>query len=340
MAPDVTAWRLRRLIDEDQFARRSAGRTPVAPRAEPGHCSSVAPNSNQNQNPLPKAALAALTERSDTRGLVRLALHVAVIAGAGAVYAAALETAWMLPAAWVYGTCLAFLFAPLHETVHYTAFRSRGLNRAVSVACGWILVLPPRFFRAFHLEHHRYTQDPERDPELADAPLRTWRQYVWRISGGQYWVRQLRVIARFAAGRVTEPCIPRAERERVVREARMFLASYAAVGALSAVTGTTLLLWFWIVPLLLGQPMLRLYLLAEHTGCPTSPDMLENSRTVHTNALVRFLAWNMPYHAEHHAYASIPFHALPRAHARLAPFIRNQPRGYARVHRDIVRGLA
>ena len=81
-----------------------------------------------------------------------------------------------------------------------------------------------------------------------------------------------------------------------------------------------------MVPVVLGQPMLRLYLLAEHTGCPMVPEMLENSRTVHTNAVVRFLAWNMPYHAEHHAYAAIPFHALPRTHAALAPFIPNQGR--------------
>ena len=291
-------------------------------------------------NPLSKDALAALTERSDAKGLARLVLHVATIAAAGAFLAAARETAWALPAAWVYGTCLVFLFAPLHETVHYTAFRSRRFNRAVSVACGWILVLPPRFFRAFHLEHHRCTQDPARDPELVGAPLRTWRQYLWRMSGAQYWVRQARVLARFAMGRVTEPYIPGAERGPVVREARTFLASYAAVGVLSLATGTAgLLLWFWIVPVLLGQPMLRLYLLAEHTGCPMTPDMLENSRTVRTNALVRFLAWNMPYHAEHHAYASIPFHALPRAHAALAPFIRNQRRGYARVHRELARGL-
>ena len=290
-------------------------------------------------NPPSEAGLLTLTERSDAKGLVRLVLHAATIAAAGAVHAAALDTAWMLPAAWAYGTCLAFLFAPLHETIHYTAFRRRWLNRGVSLACGWILVLPPRFFRAFHLEHHRHTQDPERDPELVGAPLRTWRHYLWRVSGAQYWVRQIRVIARHAAGRVTEPYIAPVERPRVVREARMFLASYAVAGAVSAVIGSTALLWFWIVPLLLGQPMLRLYLLAEHTGCPTSPDMLENSRTVRTNSLVRFLAWNMPYHAEHHAYASIPFHALPRAHAVLAPFIRNRSHGYARVHRNLVRNL-
>ena len=47
----------------------------------------------------------------------------------------------------------------------------------------------------------------------------------------------------------------------------------------------------------LGQPALRLYLLAEHTGCPAVPDMLANSRTVLTNAVVRWLAWNMPFHA-------------------------------------------
>jgi len=284
-------------------------------------------------------ALEALTERSDAKGLARLGLHVAAIALAGAAYAAASGTLWAAPAAFVYGTCIAFLFAPLHETVHYTAFRSRWLNRAVSVAFGWVLVLPPAYFRAFHLEHHRYTQDPERDPELAGAPLRTWRQYLWRVSGLHYWTRQVRSTVLHAAGRVTETYFTRSERRQIVREARFILASYAAVAVVSAVAGSSLLVWFWIVPVLLGQPMLRLYLLAEHTGCPISPDMLENSRTVHTNAIVRFLAWNMPYHAEHHAYAAIPFHALPRAHAVLGPEVRNQTRGYVRFHRELARGL-
>ena len=125
----------------------------------------------------------------------------------------------------------------------------------------------------------------------------------------------------------------------MIFEARLFLASYVVVGAVSAGTGNTLAVWCWIVPVLIGQPMLRLYLMAEHTGCPTSPDMLENSRTVHTNALVRFLAWNMPFHAEHHAYAAVPFHALPRIHAELAPRILNQSPGYGRVHRELARSF-
>ena len=288
---------------------------------------------------LPDQELSALIERSDRKGLAHLALHVLAIAAAGAVYAGVFDTAWMISAAWLYGTALVFLFAPLHETVHYTAFRSRWINRAVSAVCGWILVLPPRYFRAFHLEHHRYTQDPDRDPELAVAPPRTWSGYLWRVSGFQYWTSRARTMLVHASGSVTEPYIAPSERAAVAREARVHLASYVAVAAASAASGSAAMLWIWLVPVVLGQPMLRLYLLAEHTGRPMVPDMLENSRTVLTNAIVRFLAWNMPYHAEHHAYAAIPFHALPRAHAILAPYIREQSPGYASVHRELVRRL-
>jgi fatty acid desaturase len=82
-----------------------------------------------------------------------------------------------------------------------------------------------------------------------------------------------------------------------------------------------------------------LYLLAEHTGCPLVPDMLANSRTTVTNAVVRFFAWNMPYHAEHHAFPSVPFHALPDLHRDLRPDLKVIAPGYLAVNRPILRGL-
>ena len=55
---------------------------------------------------------------------------------------------------------------------------------------------------------------------------------------------------------------------RVVASVR---ASSALTVALAVLAGTTLgwgeLVLYWIGPQLLGQPVLRLYLLAEHTGC-------------------------------------------------------------------------
>ncbi|MBL8710064.1 MAG: fatty acid desaturase, partial [Rhodospirillaceae bacterium] len=97
---------------------------------------------------------------------------------------------------------------------------------------------------------------------------------------------------------------------------------------------------YWLLPVLLGQPFLRLYLLAEHWGCPLSPadapiDMLARSRTTYTSGFVRFLAWNMPYHAEHHAYPALPFHALPRANQRLAGALGTTAPGYLPLTRWI-----
>jgi fatty acid desaturase len=36
----------------------------------------------------------------------------------------------------------------------------------------------------------------------------------------------------------------------------------------------------------------------------------------------------MPYHAEHHAYPAVPFHALPALHARVRERIEHLEPGY------------
>src|SRR4029077_18167969 len=98
--------------------------------------------------------------------------------------------------------------------------------------------------------------------------------------------------------------------------------------AASILLKTSLLLWIWVLPAMAGQVFLRHYLLAEHTGCADDSDPLHNTRTTYTNALVRFFAWNMTYHEEHHTYPSIPFYALPRANRVFRPHIRVGDPGY------------
>ena len=100
-----------------------------------------------------------------------------------------------------------------------------------------------------------------------------------------------------------------------------------------------MLILYWWIPLLLGQPLLRLYLLAEHTLCPFTTDMFRNTRTTLTGQLVRFISWNMPYHAEHHASMAIPFHALPAAHQLLQSRVKTQTPGYIAFHRQLLETL-
>jgi len=141
-------------------------------------------------------------------------------------------------------------------------------------------------------------------------------------------------------GRTPESFYKDRQRAAVVREARILLAIYGAVAAASIVTGSVAPLTLWVVPALLGQPFLRLYLLAEHALCPLAPDMLENTRTTYTNRAVRFIAWNMPFHAEHHAWPSVPFHALPRVNELVRDRLKITAPGYVAVQREILRSLS
>ena len=94
---------------------------------------------------------------------------------------------------------------------------------------------------------------------------------------------------------------------------------------------------YWILPQLLCQPFLRAYVLAEHTGCTLDRNGLTNTRTTLTNAAVRLLMWNMPFHAEHHLYPSIPFHRLPDAHAAIRDKLGFVQHGYLRWNLGIMR---
>jgi len=271
-----------------------------------------------------------LTARSDGRGLIQLALHLGLI-GLGGWAILARVPGW--PALLVVqGILIVFLFAALHETTHRTAFKTRWLNDAVAKFCGFAIGLPAHGFRFFHFNHHRFTQDPERDPELMFEKPATLLRYLWTVTGLPVWWYHLTMIARYAMGRSNESFIPDSERAAVHREARWMIVGYIGLAAASVALSTTALIWIWIVPLLLGQPFLRLYLMAEHGGCPFVTNMFENTRTTFTNPLVRCVAWNMPYHAEHHAHPGVPFHKLPEFHRLCGPHLVVTERGYIRFH--------
>ena len=77
-----------------------------------------------------------------------------------------------------------------------------------------------------------------------------------------------------------------------------------------------------------------MWLHTEHTGRGFDGSILARTRTVETPALVRFFLWNMNYHAEHHAWPAVPWHALPHVHALVHQHVDAAP-GYLALHRDV-----
>ncbi len=268
----------------------------------------------------------ALAERSDRAGLIHLAKHGAFIGVTGLWLALAPGWLWVLGLV-PHGIGLVFLFTLEHEATHKTPFANERLNEWVGRVCGLILLLPFGWFRYFHLAHHRWTNIAGRDPELEGEKPATLGAWVWHVSGLPYWGASLGLLGRLMLGRGMAEYIPEGARARIVAEARWMGAVYLVL-ALSLLVSPAAF-WFWLLPVLLGQPFLRLYLLAEHGDCPQVANMFENTRTTFTTALVRLLAWNMPYHVEHHVMPTVPFFRLPALHGLMREELQVTSEGYA-----------
>jgi len=271
-----------------------------------------------------------LLARSDAAGLRHLLVHGAAIAVTTTLIIVRVP---LWPAAMLLqGVLLNFLFTTLHETVHRTPFKTRWLNDLVGQVCAFVVLLGPRHFRHFHMAHHRYTNEPGRDPELAGPRPATRLQYLMYLSGVPEWWSRLKTLAGNAAASNTDDFVPERSKAAMRREALLSLLGYAALGAASIWTSNAVLVTTWIVPLVLGGPFLRGYLLAEHTGCDHTDSMFANTRTTFTNVVVRRLAWNMPFHVEHHAFPAVPFHQLPAFHEHTRQHLAHTENGYVRFN--------
>ncbi len=289
---------------------------------------------------LTAAELRSLSGRSDTEGAKRLAIHVALLAGAGWLVAIS-GPATLAPAMLTLGVVQVALFAPAHEATHQTAFVSRRANLLV----GWLAACPSllnlHFYSAFHFAHHRHTQIPGKDPELDMEPPDSLRAYVIRILGIPYWRLRLLVIADCWRGDLSRyPYVTEQAAPAIIQSVRaMSLLMVGGSVASALMFGWATPFVFWVLPQILCQPILRAYVLAEHTGCTMDRNGLTSTRTTLTNAVVRLLMWNMPFHAEHHLYPSIPFHRLADAHSAMRDKLGFVQHGYVRWNLSLLAEL-
>ncbi len=291
---------------------------------------------------LSRQVLKGLRARSNRPGFIHLAIHALALVLTGGLVALTAGTLWLqVPALLVYGTVIVLTFAPLHECSHGTAFKTRWINYAVGYVVATLTFRPFLYFKYRHAAHHTYTQHSERDPDMVPFP-RSFAGYAAQIIGAGFWPKLIGTLWRGVTGQFSESeksFLPESVRGQVANEIRVQCLLYLAVLLLSLAFESTLALTYWLIPRILGEPVLRAIRMAEHTGTAESPNLLANTRTTLTNPLLRLLYWNMPYHAEHHLASSVPFHALRRMHDQVAPHLECVSKGYLAVHAEILRSI-
>jgi len=267
---------------------------------------------------LDRKNLKALCRRSDLPGLIYLAKWIAVLILSGVGIYLTLGTVWVWLAMFVYGTILSVsAYSMSHETAHGTPFKSRWLNESVMWLTALIYLEEPLHRRYTHTNHHTYTWHVGKDSQMPfDTPM-TFKGWFSEVSGFALIHFHVITLFRLACGRYTEmmrSVIPENEFPRIRRNAWVFIGIYASIATMIAL-GFNSLLWFLVLPWLMGRPVMILFSIIQHAEMSENvPSILDSTRSFRSSPIASFLYMNMENHIEHHLYPQVPFYALPDLH--------------------------
>ena len=271
---------------------------------------------------------AGLSDRSSWRGLGLVAHAWIVIA-----LAAALFVLWPNPLTFVLavitiGARQLGLAILMHDAAHAALHGDIKVNDWVgSWLCGAPVGADLGRYRAYHLGHHKFTQQAE-DPDLILSrpfPISqgSFVRKVVRDLTGQTFFKQ-RVAPTIAAYRTRKA--KGLSHEQVADALWLFWGPFVITNGVMWGALTLAGLWWvypvlWLLPMATWYPLItRVRNIAEHACVPDNGDPLRHARTTHAGLIERaFLApYYVNYHCEHHMFMHLPCWRLPKAHQILA----------------------
>ena len=227
---------------------------------------------------------------------------------AGAWLAACAQGSWWMLASGVLvmGVAMNTLGILIHDGLHGLLAKSAAANHFWSFMCGLPLLVSACAYRKTHTDHHfefGRAMDYGTYRQHLDKPALVWCAYLLQlVFGSVLYILLIPVLGmRGASARV---------RAMILIET-ILIAGFAVWLVKTFSAGQ--LMTYWIGPSLVMMALTNLRGLASHAlGNPE--DIYLSSRTVRSNALVRFLFLDENHHLEHHLFPQVPSYHLARAH--------------------------
>lgn len=215
-----------------------------------------------------------------------------------------------------------------HEASHGMLFRDPLVNE---LASDLLLMFPllafTQTYRGAHLGHHRWVNDPARDPDLlrlnAAAPQRfpiSKTRFVWRYLLAALWPPRILayLFGRAKAANVRTREVLELRAVYGFRVARCLRGAYwlSLLALVHSLHAWPVFWLFWVAPLLTFYPLLmQLREIAHHSNAPDDGD-LTNSRVFLVHGITAWFVfpYGQRFHLTHHLFARVPCHKLARAH--------------------------
>ena len=214
-----------------------------------------------------------------------------------------------LPLSWaiLFNTIAAYMsFTPAHEASHGSVSANRALNDWVG-RLATVLQSPVPFFRAFryiHMQHHRFTNDKTKDPDLYVGSGPVWLLPLkWTTLDINYLYRYLNPSVFMKR--------PKSERRE------MLLALLFAALVLAVISANGWLNYYLLLFLIPGR-ITAIFLAITFDFLPHYPHQAQakdqpfqcTSNRVGMEWLLTPVLLFQNYHLVHHLYPSVPFYRL------------------------------
>ncbi|MEL7446839.1 MAG: fatty acid desaturase, partial [Pseudomonadota bacterium] len=211
---------------------------------------------------------------------------------------------------------MALVYLPTHEAQHDIIARPgtklRWLNELVGHATSWMLIFPFEVLRITHLDHHRHTNDPEKDVDITTKAPGPWSAIWSAIQGRQPGAKRNHDYAA---------ALMRANRPGLIVLTLVYkLAFIGILGALAwnGYALEALLLWWLPYQIAITYIVFFLSWAPHHPGNETG--RYRNSRAWKSKVGNWGSMW-MQFHIVHHLHPYIPLTRTPAAFWEMKPIL-------------------
>ena len=220
-----------------------------------------------------------------------------------------------------------------HDCAHGKYARSHRVNRIAGRMFSAPILLNFTIYKHSHLQHHA-TVGTDEDTEPPYPHMTTFTQYALAIAlygVGMLFGRGSPLISGWRA-LLLRDFPPFLRTDRIRRQAvvdQLVVVSWIVLVAVALVVAPRLVVMAYLVPLAVYGPFFCIAVLGEHYDTDGGTDILTNAHTTRSNVLLRTLLWNSNFHAEHHAFPTIPSYNLPELHGIIGHHFKYRSTGYA-----------